>query len=209
MRKVTIVLLVMLSLAFFANADDDTIYADKDSCIRDGGSNYGSWDYLTANFMGSTYCRGIVEFDLSGTFEAGHTYTIDSALMYFYHIYNAPSNHEWGVYHNLDSWDEMTVTWSNKPDIPDDPDATANWSGAEVWEEFDVTALVQDWVDETLDNYGVQLRTVTEPTTQTYCYTISSDNASYSDEGPYLYVEFTDITSIQTTSLGNIKALFE
>jgi hypothetical protein len=209
MRNLTIILVLLLATAFFLSADDATIYCDKDSCLTNLGGNWGTWEYLTANFMGGTYCRGIVEFDLSGVFEVGHTYIVDSATMYFYHIYNGPSDHEWGVYHNLESWDEMAVTWANKPDIPDDPDATTNWNGVEVWEEFDVTALVQEYADGTLDNYGVQLRTTTEPTTQTYCYTISSDNGSYPDEGPYLYIEFTDNTNITSTSLGNIKALFE
>lgn len=209
MKVLTIFTTLFLFAVVLSYADEVTIVTNKDSEVVNTmpSSNWGTHDYITDNWGGGVTARGIVEFDLTDEFDPSGYYVINSAIMSFNVLYNPPSDEPWGVYHNLESWEEMVVTWNNKPDIPDDADATTDYDGY-GWQDFDVTDLVQQWVDGDLENYGVQLRAEDEPSNP-YCYNISSDNSSYPDYWPELYIDYTDYTNIQSESFGKIKALFK
>jgi hypothetical protein len=63
------------------------------------------------------------------------------------------------AYRAQGNWEEMSVTWNNKPGYGAgygsvDVVADADWG----WRELDVTGLVQDWVNGTSANQGIMLR---------------------------------------------------
>lgn len=209
MKVLAIFTTLFLFAVVLSYADEVTIVTNKDSQVVNTmpSSNWGTHDYITDNWGSGVIARGIVEFDLTDEFDPGGYYVINSSTMSFYTPLNPGSGQTWGVYHILDSWVEMEVTWNTQPAYADDPDATTDYYGVD-WQDFDVTDLVQQWLDADLDNYGVVLRVLTEPM-YPYTYNVSSDNGSYPDCWPELYIDYTDYTNIQSESFGKIKALFK
>ena len=62
------------------------------------------------------------------------------------------------VYRVLGDWSEMELTWSNKPghETPAIDQVSTSSAG---WYEWNVTSVVQAWVDGTYNNYGFMLLT--------------------------------------------------
>ncbi|HDQ99713.1 MAG TPA: DNRLRE domain-containing protein, partial [candidate division WOR-3 bacterium] len=80
-----------------------------------------------------------------------------------------------------------SVTWNNQPAVAAESTFCLEVSGF-GWNSWPVTELVQDWVDETYDNYGFRLSLVDETTmanSQVYFY--SKDNTDLT-RIPYLIV---------------------
>lgn len=61
-------------------------------------------------------------------------------------------------------WGENTVTWNTKPSHAALPSASAcvGDSFAPGWKQFDVTTLVQGWIDGSVPNFGVVIRDPSE-----------------------------------------------
>ena len=84
--------------------------------------------------------------------------TIDSATFSVYNGFNRGAD-TISVHRITDPWTEMGVTWNSfgnayDPTIIDSIVTPASGIG---WLAFDVTGLVQDWVDGAVPNYGVIL----------------------------------------------------
>lgn len=75
----------------------------------------------------------------------------------FYHHDNAAT-----ATHNFarvtESWDENTLTWNNKPEQHTDMylDEWVLPPAVNAWGSYDITRMVQEWVDGTYPNYGLQ-----------------------------------------------------
>lgn len=102
-----------------------------------------------------------------------------------------------------EDWDEGTATWNNRP---------ANTTQGEL--EFaphttlfhlDVTAFVQDWVDETYDNYGFCFLRIDE---YNHLWAFYSKDYVWPDYHPKLTLDYTP-SPVESSSLGTIKAVFK
>ena len=134
--------------ATFAHSQypDDTQYNDSErfGACHVHGSN--EWIY-----------RSFLKYDLSGI---PYKSRIISAKLYvycFYHHDNAAS-----ATHNLtrvtEPWDETTLTWNNKP-AENTQLYLSEWASAPAvnsWGCWDIAPMVQEWVDRTYPNYGLQ-----------------------------------------------------
>lgn len=57
------------------------------------------------------------------------------------------------------TWDENSVTWTGQPEVSTESHArTSSNLVAAAWMAWDVTALVQEWLDGGLENQGIELR---------------------------------------------------
>lgn len=54
-------------------------------------------------------------------------------------------------------WEEYTITWNNKPPAATTASATAAIISTHVYQSWDMTGLVQEWVNETYPNYGFKI----------------------------------------------------
>jgi hypothetical protein len=174
----------------------------KDAHIRSQGptSNYGSYAYLTVNWSPAQESRGLVEFNLS-TIPSGANIT--SAILELYTYTNNP-NDNFAIYRITATWDEMAVTWSNQPAHAATAYATTLVQGAGTY-SWNITTLVQEWVNNTYPNYGFKL---IRPSalTSSWPYFASSDHATYAH--PKLTVNYT-MTGVAPSSLGRVKALYQ
>lgn len=125
-------------------------------------TNYGSEDRLAVNSNARIwwwyyYSRAIMQFDTASIPQGA---TISSANMKLYtHEQYSSSVTPIRAYRITESWDEDTATYSN---ASADYDSSYIYDTEDVyadgWYSWDITELVQEWVDGTYDNYGVMLR---------------------------------------------------
>ena len=85
---------------------------------------------------------------IPGSSSAEPEYGLDSAMLY---IYVSQANHQQVNVHEVTSqWAEQTVTWNNFGGALD-PTVVATFQADEVgWRSVEVTSLVGDWLDGTL-----------------------------------------------------------
>lgn len=193
---------VLFLVLFPAVSAADTVTfistADADVWEFTPDTNRGSEQYFQVGFCGSGYWRhSLLRFDLSGISGA----TVNSAVIRLMVVSSwgaFPSPHIY-IARNNNDWDEMTVTWNNKPAFVDWESVVA--PSSYDWWEIDVTSWVQDMVNGTLPNYGF------------YIHKIDTSYAGFSmrtREGiqpPELVVDYTPV-DLQNSTFGSIKALF-
>ena len=173
----------------------------KDTWVYDlQDYSHGDWGNLLANELSTWDQRILIEFtDLSALSSAE---TINSAKLGLY-------RYDWkdGLPITLDahqitsSWAE-SVTFSTQPSYNSTIESSVTISGTDVgWYEWDVTNLVQQWVDGAIPNYGVAIFDHGTGLRQNF---VSSDNIGATNPSwaippqdtslrPYLYVDFTPI----------------
>lgn len=100
---------------------------------------------------------------------------------------------------NDSDWDEMTVTWNNKPSFAEYAAVVA--PSSYDWWEIDVTSWVQDMVNGTLPNYGFYILK------NDMNYAGFSMRTREGVQPPELVVDYTPV-GLQNSTFGSIKALF-
>lgn len=105
--------------------------------------------------------RGLLRFDLRGIPEGA---IIERATLRLWLASWQRPVGNWDpmdvhVYPIATPWDEETVTWNTKPGYDEVPlvNPVAVPPGPEQWIEFDVTRLVQEWVNGARPNHGFML----------------------------------------------------
>jgi hypothetical protein len=81
-----------------------------------------------------------------------------------------------GLHQVTESWEENMITWNNQPDYLPSPESTITVTvGALTWLSWDITDLLQGWLDGSITNYGVVLKDTDEPLGDTFIRCYSSD----------------------------------
>ena len=116
-------------------------------------ANYGSIRTFSVRNTGEM--AGLVKFDTSGI-PAGAT--VLEAKLILYPTYRTNGNVlSLEARPVLAGWSEDGVTWNAAPSAGDLPDATAEVTAIDQEIELDITARVQQWVDDMSSNHGVSL----------------------------------------------------
>jgi len=109
------------------------------------------------------------------------------------------------VFHLLNTWDEITVTWNNQPPVPATPDAiipiNAGFLGTI---SVDITDLVRDWHNGSIPNNGILLKGDETQNNLVGFFSKDSDNSSF---WPKLHVKFccpSNVTCDIQTDTANI-----
>lgn len=206
--EVVILMIVLPTLVFSAMmefsppTDDVYIYSGNT------GNNFNSNDYLCHGYDGVGghigYFYTLVRWNISGL---PSDITIDSATMelYCFEVEGSPNGTPY-YYIVIEDWDEGTVTWDSAPDFDSNIQTSSSWPDAGSWHYIDVTEFVQNWYNGSYTNYGIY--GVTQGTSDNGYPKYHSKEYSGSGYHPKLTVEFT-YNEIQSTSLGQIKSLFE
>lgn len=135
---------------------------EADTYIASGrpDENFGSDAlFLGYNLTGDDYGaqRMLLRFDVESQIPPASV--INDAQLRLHLVHSDPVNDEAmpTVVRRLASpWDEETVTWNSEPTWTDVDDSTAVGS-APGWYEWDLNGVVSDWVNEVVENNGVEI----------------------------------------------------
>jgi len=176
-----------------------TLYSTADACILSGypslktGDTVDMWAGCDTAFD-ARIVRSLVKFDLSAIPSGS---TINSAVFKARHSYFSEGSGACNItVHRIkERWLEGSVRWTNKPDYHGSSyDSVSIGHGAWGWYEWDVTDLVQEWVNGT-SNYGLMLRGPESPCGRVRAF--STREGSYT---PKLVVSFSTPTPTPTAT---------
>jgi len=189
----------ILGIAFTPNtveASSNTLYAVSDGYAWSGGTSnpsrgYSAGDYLRVGFStGSGNYRTLLKFDVS-SIPAGATIASADLNLYYYAAAGIDGDPlDISVYRTTVDWTEGSLTWSkaqNYASPPYDTVTIIKGSGA-GYKAWDITSLVQNWVDGTYNNYGVLLRAPTQSGSSIYRTFRSKEYGSYAPELEVTYI---------------------
>ena len=168
-----------------------TLYPSADTFVDKSTptSNYGTWTQIRTDPSSTYTYRSLLKWDLS---QIRQQATITEAKFYLYYYAwaaNNPTGRQQDVLRVTSTWAENTVTWNTQPTFDTTIWAYANIPASPGWLIFNITDLVQKWVNGTYTNYGILLRDHGEgiPTD----YTIYFYSREASSNKPYLYIKGT------------------
>jgi hypothetical protein len=101
--------------------------------------------------------RALALFDLS-FIPTGATVKSASFQAYVTHATGSLSPVTIGLYQVMAFWYESGVTWANQPAVASYPIATSALDNSLGYKSWNVTSLVQGWVNGTIPNLGLELR---------------------------------------------------
>lgn len=183
-------------------ASDTTIFSSRPNL------NYGISTFIRAGNNNAGIFRGALRFDLSAI-PAGSV--IQSATFSLYQYAQASTaTPQLGVYGAARAWKQGTgnaqatgngATWNTYDgvnnwtawggDFNPAAQATANApNGTNIWVNFDVTALTQNWVNGSVANNGVFIKKVTESNTRDFKTYRSAEYNANPAQRPKLVVQY-------------------
>ncbi|MDO6440946.1 VCBS domain-containing protein [Marinobacter sp. 2_MG-2023] len=161
----------------------ETLNPSQDTYVDDNSdeTNYGSSQFLIVDKSGGGVGdqRTLVQFDLS-TIPAGSTIT--SATLYLTAV-DITGSLTVSAYQVTEAWVGNTVTYDTQPGHENGASSGFNaWAGQivdgqPVDHDWDITSLVQAWVDGTASNYGVLLGSEESGDEQVQYYSSESGNS--------------------------------
>jgi hypothetical protein len=133
--------------------------------------------------------------------------SVDSALLEVYEDLTSDAGVTFCAYRVLADWNEETVLWGSRPAWGTSAYGYIVTDYSIGWWSFDVTDLVQDWLDGVYPNYGVS---ITHPGGGCSPPRVCASEYSQVDLSlcPKLTIVYTE-TAVDDASWGQIKACFE
>jgi len=134
--------------------------------------------------------RSFLQFDL-GLLPANAVITNASFKLYQYYTLGS-EDITIGVHQVNESWEEDTINWGNKPTYLSVPeDITSVVAGEMTWLSWDITDLLQGWLDESIANYGLMLKSTEELSDNSSISCYSSDYMDDSALHPKLEITYS------------------
>jgi len=133
--------------------------------------------------------RAYIEFDLSSVPENARI--TDTDLMLYHSSSSNTTDFSVGAYKVTESWEEDTITYSSQPNFSSEVEFSCNITAANTeWENWDVDALVQSWLDGSFANNGVVLKAIDESSLDTIAVFRPSDYTTDTTKRPKLVISY-------------------
>ena len=126
-------------------------------------NTHGSDTYLFAGReSGSETCRSYIQFDLDAIPSGAVVTDAELGLYYINSVGTGLSLI--GAYEVTSAWDDETMNWHGKPDSATNSEDVNTMAEAITfdWEYWDIDDLVQGWIDGSIANHGVVIKSVDE-----------------------------------------------
>ena len=153
-------------------------------------TNYADNVYFSlGNLSASVFLRGYLQFDVSSI--PTDAVIVDADLKLYQYQTIGTEDFIIGLHQVTESWEESVITWNNQPDYLPSPESTATITvGATIWLSWDITALLQGWVDGSIVNHGVLLKDTDEPMGNTFIRCYTSDYITIPTQCPKLDITY-------------------
>ncbi len=198
MRYILSILLPLLLITGVLLADIYSEEPDADTWVWEGSGPWGSNPTLRTNKVSSFDQEIVISFDLS-SIPSGSI--VNSANLHVFR-YDGSDSLTCEIFMVTEYWEEPALVDSIAHDFYPFDQITITGNG---WYDFDITQLVQDWLDATYDNYGIVFYGTSGPGSYQYFH---SREYSIQTDRPYLEVDYTPTGALESTTFGAIKALF-
>jgi hypothetical protein len=179
-----------------------TLYPTADALVMEGAKDLNFGDTIDI-LVGYDHCydtkvsRSLIQFDVSaipkGTPIANATLRLYQEDACDYKV----RAHTVKVYRTSGDWTETAVTWNNKPGYAEQYAASDILSWTEGWYTFDVTALVQGWVNGSFANQGLLLRGPESSSDSSALFIFRSRNYSGTTYDPRIVITYAGGASIE------------
>jgi len=198
-RPVTAAALVVVAIASRSEAVTLSPVQDTDIVNGGGWENFvaGELEHISVNYSDATSVIALIEFDVSGIASS----TIQNAKLRLFHDFNVSDGAFYDV-HRVDSlWDELTMDYDQRPKIGDDVYSTLKVADSEsgIWREWNVTLLVQEWIDGSFENYGMAIQRI--PDSSPWPYFRSKDTDQPFGQ-PELVIRVPEPVAVELLLLG-------
>ena len=153
-------------------------------------SNYGTWNKLYVGTASvSYYYRAYLQFDLS-TIPADARITDADLKLYQYNSIGS-GNFQIGLHKVTSNWEENTITCNLQPNSSSEVEALRTvYTGSTTWRSWDIDDLVQGWLDGSITNQGMLLKSTDETLSSIGVYFYSSDYTTDASERPKLVISY-------------------
>ncbi|MBN1971798.1 MAG: DNRLRE domain-containing protein [Candidatus Delongbacteria bacterium] len=153
-------------------------------------TNYADNQYFSlGNLSASVFLRGHLQFDVSSIPTDAVIVHADLKLYQYQTI--GTEGFIIGLHQVNESWEESVITWNNQPDYLPSPESIVTITvGATTWLSWDITALLQGWVDGSISNYGILLKDTDEPLGDTFIRCYTSDYTTNPTQCPKLEITY-------------------
>lgn len=156
-------------------------------------ANFGAEDYLyVGGEIAKKFYRTYLQFGLS-TVPATAVVT-EAEVGVFFEATSAAIPAVMGAHKVLSSWDNDDVDWAHQPDWTATPESTVSVPAVQTQDfvYWDITDLVQGWVDGSIANRGVLLKDTDENTVKAWKRFYSANEDIHTDWHPKLVVTYFD-----------------
>ncbi|MBA7530080.1 hypothetical protein ES705_22283 [subsurface metagenome] len=153
-------------------------------------SNYGNWNkFYVGTFSVSDYYRAYLQFDLS-TIPADARITDADLTLYQYSSVGS-GNFQIGLHKVTSNWEEDTITCNLQPTSSSETEALRTvYTGSTTWRSWDIDDLVQGWLDGSITNRGMLLKSTDETLSSIGIYFHSSDYTTDATKRPKLVIDY-------------------
>jgi len=197
-----LVIASILPLIVFAE-ETSSITPQADAYVYEKypSNNYGSETSIKVKSQSGSSKIGYILFNLT---IPSNSQILDAKLKIYNNVGGTYSA-EVCVYRVTESWNENDVTWNSRPALGEEYDCkTINSAG---WWVFDITDLVQGWVNGSYENYGLAL--CSESSSEVQFYSKDYSDPSYHPvlevtyQEPVTVTETVTVTVTETTTVAN------
>jgi len=148
----------------------------KDAMVMYGDNpdiNYGSDPDLIIGNTSKEHYRSYLQFNLE-TLPVGAVIANADLKLYQYNT-SGTEDLSVGLHLVTESWEENSINWSNQSHFGTVETKVSVIAGESTWISWDITSLLQEWLDGSHPNHGIVLCDEEEYTGETYFSYHSSD----------------------------------
>jgi len=153
-------------------------------------SNYGTYITLyVGSYSTSDYYRAYLQFDLS-TIPANARLE-DADLRLYQNNSIGSGNFQIGLHRVTSNWQENTITHNLHPTSSSETEALSTvYTGSTTWRNWDIDNLVLGWLDGSITNQGMVLKSTDETLSAIGIYFRSSDYTTDTTKCPKLEIDY-------------------
>jgi len=125
-------------------------------------NNYGDVaNFYVGTYAVSNYYRAYLQFDLSTIL--GNARIVDADLKLYQYASLGSGNFQIGLHKVTGNWEESTMTCNLQPTSSSETEALRTvYTGSTTWRSWDIDDLVQGWLDGSITNQGMLLKSTDE-----------------------------------------------